>query len=141
MNSYFAEAKWKHFLLHVVAKIEERKYNKMSRILVTAKENYKTYARNISRSTWYTLIGRHKLPHTQKYGGSGLVAAMSNSCDSMDCSPPGSSVHGISQEEYCSVLPFPGDLLDTGIDLTSPALQVFTAEPPGKPYSKSCILY
>lgn len=38
MNSYFAETKWKHFLLHVVAKIEERKYNKMSRILLTARK-------------------------------------------------------------------------------------------------------
>ena len=72
----------------------------------------------------HTLIGGHKLPHTQKCGGGGLVAAMSNSCDPMDCSPPGSSVHGISQEEYWCELPFPGDLLNTRIDLMSPALQV-----------------
>ena len=26
-------------------------------------------------------------------------------CDPMDCSPPGSSVHGISQQEYWSGLP------------------------------------
>ena len=38
MNSYLAETKWKHFLPHVVAKTEERNYNKMSRILVTARE-------------------------------------------------------------------------------------------------------
>ena len=38
---------------------------------------------------------------------------MSNSLQFMDCSPPGSSVHGTSQEEYWSGLPFPspGDLL------------------------------
>ena len=47
--------------------------------------------------------------------------------DPMDCSPPGSSVHGILQQEYCSGLPFPlpGDLPDPGIEpasLTSPAL-------------------
>ena len=34
-------------------------------------------------------------------------------CDPMDCSPPGSSVHGIFRQEYWSGLPFPapGDLL------------------------------
>ena len=47
--------------------------------------------------------------------------------DPMDCSPPGSSVHGILQQEYWSGLPFPllGDLPDPGIEpssLTSPAL-------------------
>ena len=33
-------------------------------------------------------------------------------CDPMDCSPPGFSVHGISQQECWSGLPFasPGDL-------------------------------
>jgi len=39
----------------------------------------------------------------------------------MDCNPPGSSDHGILQQEYWSVLPFlpPGDLLDrTGIEPT-----------------------
>ena len=28
-------------------------------------------------------------------------------CDPVDCRPPGSSVHGISQQEHCSGLPFP----------------------------------
>ena len=45
----------------------------------------------------------------------------------MDCSPPGSSVHGIFQAGYWSGLPFPppGDLPDPGIkpsSLLSPAL-------------------
>ena len=45
----------------------------------------------------------------------------------MDCSPPGSSVHGILQQEYWSELssPPPGDLPDPGIEptsLMSPAL-------------------
>ena len=45
----------------------------------------------------------------------------------MDCSPPGSSVHGILQQEYWSGLPSPppGDLPDPGIkpaSLMSPAL-------------------
>ena len=48
-------------------------------------------------------------------------------CDAMDCNPPGSSVHGILQQEYWSGLPCPppGDLPDPGIkpmSLMSPAL-------------------
>ena len=47
--------------------------------------------------------------------------------ESMDCSPPGSPVHGIFQQEYCSGLPFPpsGDLSDPGTEpesLLPPAL-------------------
>ena len=43
----------------------------------------------------------------------------------MDWSPPGSSVHGISRQEYWSGLPFPSpeDLPDLGIEPRSPALQ------------------
>ena len=46
--------------------------------------------------------------------------------DPRDCSPPGSSVHGIFQEEYWSGLPFPspGDLPDPGIKPGSSTLQV-----------------
>ena len=42
-------------------------------------------------------------------------------CNPMDCSPPGSSVHGISRQEYWSGLPCPppGDLPDPGIKPTS----------------------
>ena len=58
-------------------------------------------------------------------------------CDLVDCSPPGSSVYGILQEEYWSGLPFPspGDLPESWIKSRSPALQVdaLTSEPPGKP--------
>jgi len=41
----------------------------------------------------------------------------------MDCSLPGSSVHGISQQERWSGLPFPpqADLPDPGIKPKSPA--------------------
>ena len=47
-------------------------------------------------------------------------------CDIMNCSPPGSSVHGDSP---------PGDLLNPGIEPRSPTLQVdsLPSEPPGKP--------
>ena len=42
----------------------------------------------------------------------------------MDSSPPGSSVHGFSRQEYWSGLPFPspGDLPDPRIEPTSPTL-------------------
>ena len=50
-------------------------------------------------------------------------------CDPMDCSPPGSSVHGFPRQEHWNQLPFssPWDLPDPGIKLippVSPALQV-----------------
>ena len=54
-----------------------------------------------------------------------------------DCRLPGSSVHGIFQQEYWSELPFPspGYLLDPGIEPMFPALagRFFTTEPPGEP--------
>ena len=58
-------------------------------------------------------------------------------CDPMDCSPPGSSVHGILQARILEWLPFPsrGDLPNPGIKPGSPALQTnsLPSEPPGKP--------
>ena len=60
-------------------------------------------------------------------------------CDTMDCSPLGSSV-GFPRQEYWSgwLFPPPGDLRDPGIEPTSPAApalsgRVFTTEPSGKP--------
>ena len=57
-------------------------------------------------------------------------------CNPMDCSPPGSSVHGTRQEHW-NGLPFspPGDLPNSGIKPRSPALQEdsLTSEPPEKP--------
>ena len=57
--------------------------------------------------------------------------------DPPDWSPPGSSVHGIFQEEYWNGLPFPAaeDLSDPGIKPRSPALasRFFTIAPSGKP--------
>ena len=59
----------------------------------------------------------------------------------MDCSPPASSVHGISQQEYWSGFPFPspGDLPDAGIEPMSPELAggFFTPEPPVPNYMAS----
>ena len=58
-------------------------------------------------------------------------------CNPANCSPPGSSVHGISQQEYGSGLPFPapGDFSNPGLESVSPALpgRFFTTEPPWKP--------
>ena len=53
-------------------------------------------------------------------------SVVSTLCDPMACSPPDSSVCGISQQEYWSGLSFPssGDLPDPGIGPGSPALQV-----------------
>ena len=55
-------------------------------------------------------------------------------CNPMDCSLPGSSVHGIFQARVLP-LPSPGDLPDPVIEPRSPALQADTlpSEPPGKP--------
>ena len=60
-------------------------------------------------------------------------------CDPMDCSLPGSSVHGIFQQEYWTGLPLPpaGDLQDPDrpVSLMSPALVggFVTTMPPRKP--------
>ena len=56
----------------------------------------------------------------------------------MDCSPPGSSVHGdSSRQEYWSELPCPppGDLPSPGMEPRSPTWQAdsLLSEPPGKP--------
>ena len=57
-------------------------------------------------------------------------------CSSTDCSSPGFSVHGISQQEYWTGLPFPspGDLPNSGVEPASPALAggFFTTDLPGK---------
>ena len=62
-------------------------------------------------------------------------------CDSMDCSPPGFSVHGIFQARILEWLPFPspGDLPHPEIEPRSPALQADSLQglshpgsPPGK---------
>ena len=60
-------------------------------------------------------------------------------CNPMDCSPPGSSVHGILQARYWSWLPFPspGDLPNLGIKPRPPTLQAgsLPSEPHNQLYS------
>ena len=58
-----------------------------------------------------------------------LLQACLTLCDHMNCSPPGSSVHGILQARIM------GWVAALGIECVSPALQVdsLLSEPPGKP--------
>ena len=65
-----------------------------------------------------------------------LVAQLCPSlCNPMDCSLPGSSVHGILQARILerAAIPFSQDLSDPGIKPMSPALQEdsLPSEPPG----------
>ena len=58
--------------------------------------------------------------------GWSVIQSCPTLCNSMVCSPPGSSVHGFSRQEYWSGLPFPtpGDLPDPRMEpgsLASPA--------------------
>ena len=56
-------------------------------------------------------------------------------CDPMDCSLPGSSIHGIFQARVLEwgAISFSGDLPDSGIEPGSPALQAdaLPSKPPG----------
>ena len=63
-----------------------------------------------------------------------VLGTVTQSCptlrDPMDCSPLGSSIHGISRQEYWSGLPcpLPGDLPDPGIELVSPVTPALQAD-------------
>ena len=64
-------------------------------------------------------------------------------CDPLDCSPSGSSVHGVLQARILEwvAIPFSRDIPDSGIKVAypvSPALQTdsLPAEPSGKPELK-----
>ena len=64
-------------------------------------------------------------------------SVVNDSCDPVDCSPPGSSVHGILQARRLEwiITPSSGDLPNSGIELTSPTLadRFFATEPSRKP--------
>ena len=66
-----------------------------------------------------------------------VVQSCPTLCEPMDCSPPGSSVHGILQARTLEWLAIssPGDLPNPGTEAGSPALQAdsLPSEPPGKP--------
>ena len=67
-----------------------------------------------------------------------LVTLILTVCDSMDCSPPESSVHGILQARILEwvAIPFSRGSSNLGIEPGSPALQAdsLPSEPPEKPY-------
>ena len=69
---------------------------------------------------------------------------MSDSYNPMNCSLPGSSVHGILQARILEwiAMPSSGDLPDPGIEPGSPALKAdsLPTEPPGKPSALSLYL-
>ena len=75
-----------------------------------------------------------------------FIHACAQSClalgDPMDCSPPGSSVHGVSQSRILERAEFSssGGLSNPGIEPESPALVggFFTSVPPGKPILVLC---
>ena len=77
-------------------------------------------------------------------GGGSLVAkSCLILCDPMDCSPPVSSVHGVSQARIpeWAAISFSRHLYDPGIELASPvylALQAdsLPTESSGKPYQR-----
>ena len=64
-------------------------------------------------------------PEKHLLRGVKVVQLCSTLCDPMDCSPPGSFVHGFSRQEYWSGFWFisPGDLPNVGIEPGSPTLQ------------------
>jgi len=61
-------------------------------------------------------------------------------CDPVDCSPPGSSIHGIHQARILEwvAISFSRGLPNPGIKHRSPTLQAdaLTSEPPGKPSNR-----
>ena len=68
---------------------------------------------------------------------------VAKSCLPVGSRLPGSSVHGISSQEYWSGLPFPSpeDLLDLGIKPAAPTFQVDSSlRDPGNPKSSNKIL-
>ena len=98
----------------------------------------------MDREAWATAVhgaAKSRTPLSDRTAILACVCAQSPSCltfcDPKEYSPPGSSVHGISQAEYWSGLPFPspGNLSNPWIKTASPALAsgFFTSESPGKP--------
>ena len=65
-----------------------------------------------------------------------LMQSCPTLCNPRNCSPPGSSVHGILQARILEWVPFPPprDLPDPGVEPRSPTLQAdsVSSEPPGQ---------
>ena len=91
------------------------------------------------KNHWAESIGRAHRKLTQYCKSAMLSVAQScpTLCDSMNYSPPGSSIHGIFQARILEWVPFPspGNRPDPRNEPGSPALQAdsLPSEPPGKP--------
>ena len=74
-------------------------------------------------SRFFTVWATREIPPTVKVL---VTQSCLTLCNPMDCSPPGSSVHGILQAKIWSWYPFlsPGDLSSPGIKPRSPSLQI-----------------
>ena len=82
----------------------------------------------IAREAWKGHMSTHHpgvLPLVTVWVHAKSLQSCLTLCDLMDCSPAGSSVHGLLQARIQSRLPFspPGDPPDPGIEPRSPALQ------------------
>ena len=80
------------------------------------------------------LIFKRTVFTTTYIQGMCVCSAISDSFNHMDCSLPGSCVHGISQARILEwvAIPSPGNLPDPGSEPGSPALEAdaLTSEPP-----------
>ena len=116
--------------------------------IIIRKGGGRFYTQHMKQNCAHTLVYIHLigiLPTSKHSFWSFCMSAKSlQSCPTlwhlMDCSPSGSSVHGILQHEYWSGLPCPppGDLPDLGIEPASLSVLHWQAgslpsEPPGKP--------
>ena len=79
----------------------------------------------------HDLTGENRLTH----GHMKVIQSCLTLCDPMNCSLPGSSVHGILQARILEwVFPSPGDLPNPWIEPGSPTAEAdsLPSEPPGK---------
>ena len=105
--------------------LEQRAGSQNIKRLLIIKENQTSQVNEISP---FLCIGKGK--------ESEIAQSCLTLCDPIDRNLPGSSVHGIFQQEYWSVLPFPspGELPNPGIKPRSPAFRAdaLPSDPPGK---------
>ena len=101
---------------------------------------YKSSFSSLSSPTFVTcrqILNHPGISHLIKYVLCLVAQLCPTLCDSMDCSPPGSSVLGDSQARILEWVSMPSskDIPNPGIKPRSPALQVdsLPIEPPGKP--------
>ena len=99
------------------------------KICIETNENENTTTPNLWDSVKAVLRGKKK--------ESEVAQLCPTLCDPMDCSLPGSSVHGILQARILEFpFPSPEDLPNPGTEPGSPALQAdsLPSEPPAKPF-------